>query len=149
MLDVAEEEVYAGAKIDSEAEAEASELAVHEALEVGAPVQANDTTIADTVYTIEMWRVQPEQNAAFVAAWHELADAVRRLRQQPAGQQTLVQSIADPDVYYSFAPWRSLADVEAVQPDVRVQSALATVRGACVESTAGAYRAIAAGGSPG
>jgi hypothetical protein len=143
VLDPAEEELYAGAKIDSADEAIASDEAVQEAAAAGATVLPPDMKVPDTVYTIDMWHVQTGQNAAFVEAWHNLMRRFQQLPQRPAGKRVLVQSAADPDLYYSIEPWQSAADIEAIRPDAEVQAALAELRRFCTESQVGAYVTVA------
>jgi hypothetical protein len=133
--DIGDEGLFAGTKIDSE----------EEALAPDAPVAA-PTPIADTlgaVYTLGMWRVKPGQQDSFIAAWKTLGDIFRQLPQPPAGKGTLVQSITDPLLFYSFGPWLSLADIEAMRQDVQAQAGLQELRGYCTEATAGAYRTVA------
>ncbi len=138
-----EEELYAGTKIDSEAEALASEEAVEEALTVGGAVLPEDSDVQGTAYTLGLWRVLPEQKAAFIDAWHQLAALFAQLPHPPSGQGVLIQSVAEPDLFYSFGPWQSLADIEAMRQDADVLAALAALRACCSESTAGAYRKVA------
>lgn len=139
VVEPAEEELYAGAKIDSAEEAMASEEAVQEAAAVGATVLPPDMKVPETVYTIDLWHVQPGQNAVFVEAWHNLMRRFQQLPPRPAGKRVLVQSVADRDLYYSIEPWQSAADIEAIRPDAEVQAALAELRRFCTESQVGAY----------
>lgn len=143
LLDPAEEELYAGTKIDSEAEALASAQAVEEALTVGGALPPEDTDVQGMAYTLGMWRVQPGQKAAFIAAWHELAALFRQLPQPPGGQGVLIQSITEPDLFYSFGPWQSMADIEAMRQDAGVQAAIGGLRSMCSAAGAGSYRIIA------
>jgi hypothetical protein len=139
----AEEELYAGVEIDSQEEAVASVRADKETAAAGATVLPPDMKVPDTVYTIDMWHVQPGQNAVFVAAWHNLMRRFQQLPQRPAEKRVLVQSAADPDLYYSIEPWQSAADIEAIRPDTEVQAALAELQRYCTESQAGVYLTVA------
>jgi hypothetical protein len=147
ILDPAEEELYAGTKIDSEAEALASEEAVEAALAVDSAVLPADTEVQGAVYTMGRWRVPPEQQAAFIAAWHALGTVFRNLSHPPIGHGVLVQSVDEPDLFYSFGPWQSLADIEAMRQHADAQAALAALRAYCSEATAGAYRLVAQEGA--
>lgn len=142
-LDPAEEELYAGTKIDSQDEALASEEAVEEALTVGGTVLPEDTDVHDTAYLLGRWRVLPEQKADFIAAWHELAAQLRRLPNPSAGEDVLIQSVSDPDLFYSLTPWQNLADIEAMRQDAGAQAAIAALRAYCSEAESDVYRTVA------
>lgn len=96
----------------------------------------------DSVYTLGVWRVQPGKEAAFIAAWQELGAIFGRLP-QPPGKGTLLQSLSDPTLFYSFGPWRSLADIQAMRDDPRAQNGIARLRALCTEATPGSYRVVA------
>lgn len=88
----------------------------------------------DVVYTHALWRVKPGEEDAFIAAWSDLADAFSSLSARPLWG-TLVRSMADPSVFFSFGPWRGMEDVQGMRADPRAQQAMARVRAHCVEST--------------
>lgn len=88
----------------------------------------------EQVYTHALWRVKPGEDDAFIAAWSELADAFSSLPAQPLWG-TLVRSMADPSVFFSFGPWHRLQDVQAMRADPRAQQAMARVRAHCLEAT--------------
>jgi hypothetical protein len=133
--DIGDEGLFSGSKIDSEEEALASPVFI----EPTAP--ALDTQSA--LYTLGMWRVKPGQQADFIAAWQALGDFFRKLPQPPAGKGTLVQSVSDPLLFYSFGPWVSLADIEAMRQDDQARAGLEALRHYCTEALAGAYRTVA------
>ncbi|HEX8903352.1 MAG TPA: antibiotic biosynthesis monooxygenase [Longimicrobiaceae bacterium] len=72
----------------------------------------------EQVYTHALWRVKPGQEEEFVAAWRALSDAFVALPARPLWG-TLIRSLADPSVFYSFGPWRSAGDVQAMRADPR------------------------------
>jgi hypothetical protein len=133
--DIGDEGLFSGTKIDSEEEALASGLPV-EATATGSDTQG-------TLYTLGMWRVKPGQQADFIAAWQALSDIFRQLPQPPTGKGTLVQSVSDPALFYSFGPWLSLADIEAMRQDAQARAGLEALRHYCTEALAGAYRTVA------
>jgi len=133
--DIGDEGLFSGTKIDSEEEALAS----------GVPVEPT-AIVADTqgaLYTLGMWRVKPGQQADFIAAWQALGDIFRQLPQPPAGKGTLVQSVSDPSLFYSFGSWLSLADIEAMRQHDQARAGLETLRHYCTEAVTGAYRMVA------
>jgi quinol monooxygenase YgiN len=96
----------------------------------------------NSYYTHAMWRVQQGREAEFIEAWRELGAAFAKLRQKPLWG-SLLQSITEPTLFYSFGPWRSLADIEAMRANPMAQEALARVRGLCAEANPGAYHLVA------
>lgn len=86
------------------------------------------------VYTHALWRVRPGEEEAFVAAWDELAGAFSTLPARPLWG-TLLRSSAEPSVFYSFGPWQSASDVEAMRADPGAARALERVRSYCTEAT--------------
>ncbi len=92
-------------------------------------------------YTLAMWQVRPGREAAFVAAWDHLAQTFAGLPAPPEWG-TLLQSDADPSLFYSFGPWRRLDDIAAMRSDAGVQEALQRVRDLCENATPGVYRVV-------
>ena len=137
---VTDEELYTGTKIDSEEEALASEV---EALRAGGVLEPSGAGVAGGAYTVGMWRVKPGQEEEFIAAWRALGEIFRGLPQPPVGKGLLVQSVADPALYYSFGPWRSLEDIQAMSQSAQVQAGLEALARHCTEAQPGAYRVVA------
>ena len=94
------------------------------------------------VMTLGMWRIKPEQQAAFVSAWKRLGETFARLP-HPPGKGTLVQSTSDPTLFYSFGPWSSLTDIEAMRSNPEAQTAITALKALCTEAIPGAYRVVA------
>jgi hypothetical protein len=98
--------------------------------------------MAKAYYTHAMWRIKPENEAAFVEAWKALGVAFLGLP-QPATQGTLIQSLTEPALFYSFGPWNSLEEIAAMRSHPEPQAALQRVRDLCEEASAGGYRVVA------
>ncbi len=96
-----------------------------------------------TPYTLGLWRVKPGQEAAFIQAWKDLSAVFRQLPRPPSGKGTLVQSLIDPTLFYSFGAWDSFDDVQAMRTNAQAQDALRKVRDLCTEATPGGYRLVA------
>lgn len=88
----------------------------------------------EQVYTHALWRVRPGEEEAFAAAWTDLAGAFSALPAQPLWG-TLVRSTTEPSLFYSFGPWRSASDVQAMRSDPDARKAMDRVRSHCVEAT--------------
>lgn len=95
----------------------------------------------DTPYTLAMWRVIAGRQADFVAAWKELATVFAALPNPPI-EGTLLQSTADPHLYYSFGPWKAVGDVMEMRNDPGAQAALERLRSLCEEASPGSYRRV-------
>lgn len=93
------------------------------------------------VFTHALWRVKPGNEEAFIDAWTALAEAFSKLDQPPLWG-TLLRSSAEPNVFYSFGPWRSSSDVELMRTSEVAQSALSALRQLCEEATPGLYHVV-------
>ena len=98
-------------------------------------------------YTLARWRVKPGCEEAFVAAWRdELAPYFLSLPGVVGG--TLVRSVEDSAVFYSFGPWRSLEDIRAMRADPRTPGVMGKLRELSEEATPGVYRRVLTIGQP-
>ena len=93
------------------------------------------------VYTHALWRVKPGNEDAFIEAWTTLAETFSTLDQPPLWG-TLLRSTTEPNVFYSFGPWRSATDVEQMRNSAVAQGALSELRQLCEEATPGMYHVI-------
>lgn len=97
-----------------------------------------------TVYTLGVWRVKSGNETAFIEAWKDLGAIFLWLpHPPPAGQGTLIQSLTDASLFYSFGPWMSLADIQAMREDKTAQDGIARLRTLCVEATPGSFQVVA------
>jgi hypothetical protein len=96
----------------------------------------------EMVYTLGAWRVKPGSEADFIAAWKDLGDTFARLR-NPPGPGTLLQSVSDPQLFYSFGPWQRLENVEEMRSDPRAQVGIRRLVDMCTEASPGTYRVVA------
>ena len=97
----------------------------------------------EAIYTLGVWRVKPGNEVEFIAAWKALAKIFAQLPDPPAGKGTLIQSLADPLLFYSFGPWNSLADVEAMRNNRHALEGINKIRDLCTEATPGGFRVVA------
>ena len=96
----------------------------------------------EVFYTHALWRVKPGQEAEFIEAWKQLAEVFSKLPHQPV-RGTLIQSLTEPTLFYSFGPWKSMADIEAMRRDPQSQAAFQTIMKFCVETNPSTYRVVA------
>jgi quinol monooxygenase YgiN len=86
--------------------------------------------------------VKPGHEQSFIAAWQELARVFSELEARPLWG-TLVRSMTDSSVFYSFGPWRSAEDAQAMRADSGAQRAIAAVKENCIEAAPDMCEAIA------
>ena len=96
-----------------------------------------------TPYTLGVWRVKQGQEATFIQAWKDLSIIFRRLPNPPSQKGTLIQSLTDPTLFYSFGAWDSFDDIQAMRSDASAQEGLRKLRELCTEATPGGYRLVA------
>ena len=93
-------------------------------------------------YTHAMWRVKPGTEEQFIAAWKAMGTAFLALPGVKS-RGTLIQSLTDPTLFYSFGPWNSLEDIQAMRSDPAAQEAMRKARELCEEATPGSFRLAA------
>lgn len=97
----------------------------------------------ERIYTLGLWRVKEGREGEFIAAWKELGAVFAALPQPPLARGLLLQSTADPKLFYSFGPWRSAEDVAAMRANVHAQAGIQKLRELCTEATPGTFRVVA------
>jgi len=95
----------------------------------------------EQAYMVSLWRVTAGQEEAFRAAWLELAQVFVGSR-NPALFGVLLQHETDRTLFYSFGPWNSMADVEAMRRSAEAQDAFLKVTSLCDEAQPGAYHLV-------
>jgi hypothetical protein len=94
------------------------------------------------VYTLGVWKVKPGQEAEFIAAWKALGQVFSELP-HPPGTGTLIQSVSEPALFYSFGPWKRLEDIQEMRGDPRAQAAIQRLMELCSAATPGTFRVVA------
>ncbi len=93
-------------------------------------------------YTLAMWRVKEGREEEFVDAWKgELAEFFLSLANPPE-TGTLIRSVEDPQLFYSFGPWRTLDDVREMRSHPRTAVVMGKMRDLCEEVKAGDFLAV-------
>lgn len=93
------------------------------------------------IYTHAMWRVRAGNEDRFIDAWDRLAHAFSGLTRPPI-RGTLIRSLEDPTLFYSFGPWHGPADVEAMRADSSARTAIEAVVALCEAATPGTFRVV-------
>jgi heme-degrading monooxygenase HmoA len=81
------------------------------------------------LYTHGRWVVNEGQEAAFQAAWEELAEWTNEnISGAVSGEARLLQDLDDPRVFVSFGPWESLEAIQAWRADAGFQERVGRIR---------------------
>jgi heme-degrading monooxygenase HmoA len=83
-------------------------------------------------YTLSVWKVKPGLAEEFRAAWRDMAKAFSELPDPPI-RITLLQSMVDPLLYYSFSPWVSTDAIHAMRRDIGIKGEIKRVTELCTE----------------
>lgn len=98
--------------------------------------------MSDEVYTLGVWRVKDGKESQFVEAWKGLGVHFRSLS-HPPGQGTLLQSLDDPQQFYSFGPWKRLEDIQEMREHPDSPKEIGKLMDLCEEGRPGAFRVVA------
>lgn len=101
--------------------------------------------MAEQPYTLARWYVSPGQEDAFVAAWNELATFFLSLKEPPRWG-TLLRSVEDPRLFYSFGPWPSMETIAAMRAHPDTPAAIGKLTALCEEAHPGTYLVTATAG---
>lgn len=81
-------------------------------------------------YTLASWHVRTGAEEEFLRVWRDdLAAAFTRAN--PQSVAALVQSLEDPQQFYSFGPWRTLEEMEEARTDPDVREAVLRILALC------------------
>ena len=94
------------------------------------------------VYTLGRWLVKPGNDDLFVEAWKGLGTFFQLLP-EPPGVGTLVRSVDNPRLFYSFGPWPSAQAVAAMRANPRTPAELAKVITLCEQAEPGTFSHVA------
>src|SRR5690242_1794351 len=95
--------------------------------------------VSGQYFTHAMWLVKPGAESEFQRVWREeLAPAFRALAPDATG--TLIQSLQNERLFYSFGPWDTLEELQRARADGAAQHAIAKLKALCEEASPGAYR---------
>ena len=100
--------------------------------------------MSDEVYTLGVWRVKDGRQGEFVEAWKGLGRFFRGLP-HPPGEGTLLQSLDEPQQFYSFGPWRTLDDIQEMRGHPDAPGEIGKLMDLCDEGRPGRFRVVASG----
>ena len=94
-------------------------------------------------YTLAMWRVREGEEEEFVEAWKDDLGEFFSSLPNPRGTGTLIRSVDDPQLFYSFGPWRSLEDIQRMRSNPRTPEMIVKLVSLCDEAKPGSFRVVA------
>ena len=100
------------------------------------------SAMKENYYTHALWHVKEGKTDDFIAAWERFGNALSQVPNSPPVQGTLIQSLSEPLVFYSFGPWESLEDINAMRNNENVKKALAAIIKLCQEAKPGNYKTV-------
>jgi hypothetical protein len=100
--------------------------------------------VSDEVYTLGAWRVKDGKQSEFVEAWKALGGYFRGLPHPPS-EGTLLQSVDDERLFYSFGPWHTLDDIQEMRGRPETPGEIAKLMDLCDDGRPGAFRVVATG----
>jgi hypothetical protein len=98
--------------------------------------------VADEIYTLGVWRVKDGKQTEFIAAWQGLGRYFHSLP-KPPGKGTLVQSVDEPQQFYSFGPWSTLDDIREMRSRPETPTEIGKLMDLCEEGRPGTFRVVA------
>ena len=93
-------------------------------------------------YSLGVLRAKSGKEGELLATWQALCDGFAQLDHPPEGNVTLVQSTTEPSLHYSFAPWRTLEDFQAIWSNPRLLEGFRKLADCCSEATPGMFRVV-------
>ncbi|MGE5805661.1 MAG: hypothetical protein ACM339_09090 [Ignavibacteria bacterium] len=95
----------------------------------------------DNFYTLSLWKIKGGNRDEFLYVWkNEFVSEY--LRYNPYSSATLIQSLENPNVYYSFSPWANLATLQSARSDKKVRTVISKLVELCIEAKPGSFKKI-------
>ena len=93
----------------------------------------------DEFYTFNLWKIKDGNLNEFLHIWEkELAQVFIKLN--PYSKITLIQSLDNPNIYYSFGPWIKLSQMQASRSNENYRSAISKLVSLCDISKSGSFK---------
>lgn len=97
---------------------------------------------ANKYYTHALWRVKPGKEAEFVEAFKKFSNTMAIIAGPPGIKITLIQSLSEPLIFYSFTPWGHIDNIHTMRNDIKLKNAISVLSGLCIESRPFSYKTI-------
>lgn len=96
----------------------------------------------ETYYTHALWLVKEGKTEEFIAAWEKFGNALSQVPDSSPVQGTLIQSLSDPLLFYSFGPWETLEDIQVMRSNENVKQALTEIIELCQQAKPDNYKTV-------
>ena len=95
----------------------------------------------DDFYTLTSWKVKDNNQEEFLHIW-ETDFAPAYIKLNPYSKITLINSLENPYVYYSFGPWINLGQMQTARASYEYRSAFSKLVSLCDEAKPGSFKNI-------
>src|SRR5690348_13371485 len=97
----------------------------------------------ENFYTHALWHVKEGKIDEFIAAWKNFGAVLGSLPGLNDAKGTLIQSLSDPLIFYSFGPWETLEQINMMRNNQEAKNALSEIMALCQNATPASYRTVA------
>lgn len=95
----------------------------------------------DNFYTLTSWKVKDNNEEEFLDIWkREFAPSFIKLN--PYSTVTLIQSLENPNIYYSFGPWINLEQLQSSRANEKYRAVISKLVSLCTEARPGSFKNI-------
>ena len=95
----------------------------------------------DNFYTLTSWKIKDNNEEEFLHIW-ESDFAPSFIKLNPYSTVTLIQSLENPHIYYSFGPWINLEQLQSSRADEKYRTAISKLVSLCTEARPGSFKNI-------
>ncbi|MFZ0453130.1 MAG: hypothetical protein WAM24_05215 [Ignavibacteriaceae bacterium] len=95
----------------------------------------------DNFYTFALWKIKDNNEEEFLHIWErDFAPAFIKLN--PYSTITLIQSLENHSIYYSFGPWINAEQMQSSRADKKYRVAISKLVSLCAEAKPGSFKNI-------
>ncbi len=95
----------------------------------------------DEFYTFTYWKVKENNVEEFLHIW-ENDFALVFIKLNPYSKVTLLQSLENPNIYYSFGPWINLEQLQTSRADENYRILISKLVSLCDEARPGSFKNV-------
>ncbi len=95
----------------------------------------------DDFYTLTSWKIKDNKQEEFLDIW-EKDFAAAFIKLNPYSKVTLIQSLENPNIYYSFGPWLNLEQMQSSRSSDIYRSVISKLVSLCDEARPGSFKNI-------
>ena len=95
----------------------------------------------DDFYTLTLWKVKENNQEEFLNVW-EKDFAPVFIKLNPYSKITLIQSLDNPNIYYSFGPWINSEQMNTSRANEDYRNVISKLVSLCSEARPGSFKNI-------